>query len=69
MNQKPFIIISPCQFDGDLALGVWHDEYKGWLLGDGDIYTPENLHKIWGDAARELTWSELEAILKTQPTK
>jgi len=60
---RPFVVIDNYQFDGDVAFGVWVDEYQRYLLGDGDCYTAEELARSWPDAVL-LTWSELEARLK-----
>jgi hypothetical protein len=63
MKAKQFVIIQPYQFEGDLAFGMWSDEFNGYLLGDNDIYTEEQLKQSWPDAVL-LTWSELETRLK-----
>jgi len=61
---KLFLVIDPYQFDGDVAFGIWCEGEQGWWLGDGDLYKPENVHAIWGEAAQELTWSQLETRLR-----
>jgi len=60
--QKPFVIIDPYQFD-DLALGVWSDELKAYLFGDGDYYSESEL-KIYWTHATFLSWSELEERIR-----
>jgi len=60
---KPFVVIDPYQFEGDVAFGVWVDEYQRYMLGDGDCYNADELARSWPDAVL-LTWSELEARLK-----
>lgn len=58
---RPFVLIDPYQFDGDVAFGVWTD--GRYVLGDGDCYNADELAKSWPNAVT-LTWSELEARLK-----
>ena len=60
---RPFVVIDQYQFEGDVAFGVWVDEYQRYLLGDGDCYNADELARSWPDAVL-LTWSELEARLK-----
>jgi hypothetical protein len=61
---RPFVVIDPYQYEGDVAFGVWDEKHCGYLLGDGDLYRCEELINVWGSAATLLTWSELEARLK-----
>lgn len=60
---KPFVVIDPYQFEGDIAFGVWDEKFNKYELGDGDIYSADELARVWPDAVL-LTWSELEARLK-----
>jgi len=60
---RPFVVIDPYQFVGDVAFGVWVDDHQRYLLGDGDLYSAAELEITWPDAVL-LTWSELEARLK-----
>jgi len=61
---RPFVVIDPYQYEGDVAFGVWVDKYEGYLLGDGDCYTAEELERSWKGDYMLLTWSELETRLK-----
>lgn len=61
---RPFVVIDPYQYEGDVAFGVWDEKHNGYLLGDGDLYQCEELINVWGSAAALLTWSELETRLK-----
>lgn len=60
---RPFVLIDPYQYEGDIAFGVWDKEYNRYLFGDGDCYNLEELARSWSDAEL-LTWNELEARLK-----
>ena len=60
---KQFVVITPYQFEGDTAFGVWVDEYQRYLFGDGDCYSADELLKYWPNAEL-LTWSQLEKWLK-----
>ena len=55
----PFVFIEPYMHDGDSAFGVWRSDLERYLLGDGDLWTPESL-KDTGPHARFLTWTEVE---------
>jgi hypothetical protein len=66
---RPFVVIDPYQYEGDVAFGVWDEKHNGYLLGDGDLYRYEELINVWGSAATLLTWSELETRLKGRKDK
>lgn len=65
---RPFVVIAPYQFDGDVAFGVWEEKFARYLLGDGDAYNLEELSQSWPDAEL-LTWSELEKWLRRPNTR
>lgn len=60
---RPFVVIDPYQFDGDVAFGVWDESLQRYKLRDGYCYKNDELEKYGTDAVL-LTWSELEARLK-----
>ena len=63
-NIKPFVAIKPYQTDDDVAFGFWNDALQAYELGDGDVYTNDQMCRVWGCAATFLTWTEMENKFK-----
>jgi hypothetical protein len=61
---RPFVIIEPYQYEGDVAFGMWDDGLKRYRLGDGDCYDVEELERSWAGEYTLLTWGELEQRLR-----
>jgi hypothetical protein len=61
---RPFVVIEPYQYDGDLALGVWDELLQRYRLGDGDCYNADELEQSWRGEYTLLTWCELEERLR-----
>ena len=59
MENTPFVFIESYMCDHDCAFGVWRPDRKQYLLGDGDLWTPDSLRETWPHA-RFMTWTDVE---------
>lgn len=62
--QKPFVIIDPYQYDGDIALGLWNDKHQRYVLTDGDAYGEHELEHFFSGQYTLLSLVELESKIR-----